>query len=179
MWLALEDEEAIGRLVNLHSPGIPLARLHVLRHAMSLGFAEDVLRALVRRDPRAWIQRNVHYYDETLKSLEELDVYARALATDAGLHAFARILGEALAPADLARFTARLAALRDAGRGFPSPLLLVYARRDPMVPPRVGDAMRALVPHARFVWLETGSHFAHVDATERFLSVALGHLRGT
>lgn len=170
MWLALEDPGAIGRLVNLHSPGVPLPRLEVLRRAMRLPFAEGVLRAMVRFDQRLWIQRNVHYFDETLKSLEELDVYGRALASREGLHAFARILGETLAPHDLERFVRELSARRDRRAGFPVPLLLLYARRDPMVPPAVGEAMRALVPSARFEWLETGSHFAHVDAVSAFLA---------
>jgi hypothetical protein len=31
MWLALRDPDAISRLVNVHSPGIPTARLELLR----------------------------------------------------------------------------------------------------------------------------------------------------
>jgi pimeloyl-ACP methyl ester carboxylesterase len=176
MWLALEDPAAIGRLVNLHSPGAKLVRLTVLHEAMKLPFAERVLRTMVRAHPRLWILRNVHYYDETLKSLEELDVYGRALASKEGLHAFARILGETLAPADLAAFERTLTARRDRGEPFPVPLLLMYARRDPMVPPAVGEHLRALVPGAPFVWLERASHFAHVDAVPRFLPEALRFL---
>lgn len=176
MWLALEDPDAIGRLVNLHSPGMPLTRLSVLHQAMKLPIAEPVLRAMVRRDPRAWIQRNVHYYDESLKSLEELDVYGRALADDGGLHAFARILGETMAPADMVRFGQMLRARAREGLAFPVPLLFVYADSDPMVPPSVGDALREHVPSAGFVWLTRASHFAHVDAPSRFLPPALMHL---
>jgi hypothetical protein len=47
-------------------------------------------------------------------------------------------------------------------------MLLLYARRDPMVPPRFGPILAELT-RAPLVWLEEGSHFAHVDALHRFL----------
>ena len=50
------------------------------------------------------------------------------------------------------------------------PLLLLYAERDPMVPPRFGDVFAGLIPGAKLVWLREASHFAHVDATDRFLA---------
>jgi pimeloyl-ACP methyl ester carboxylesterase len=56
------------------------------------------------------------------------------------------------------------------------PLLLLYAKRDPMVPPAVGRALHALVPDARFEEIAEGSHFAHVDAPEAFLRVVLPFL---
>ena len=65
---------------------------------------------------------------------------------------------------------------RDAGRPFPVPLSLVYAESDPMVPPSVGRDLAALVPGAELVWLREASHFAHVDAPEAFVDVALGFL---
>ncbi|MBI3267381.1 MAG: hypothetical protein HYZ53_00045 [Planctomycetes bacterium] len=55
------------------------------------------------------------------------------------------------------------------GAGFPVPLLLMYARRDPTVPPRFGETFRERIPDARFVWLDEASHFAHVDAPERLV----------
>ncbi len=61
-------------------------------------------------------------------------------------------------------------------RGFPIPLLLVYAKRDPMVPPSVGDRLRALLPTARFEQLADASHFAHVDAPDAFLRAAVPFL---
>jgi pimeloyl-ACP methyl ester carboxylesterase len=56
------------------------------------------------------------------------------------------------------------------------PLQLVYARRDPMVPPSVGERLARLVPGAELAWLEAGSHFAHVDAPEALLAAALPFL---
>jgi pimeloyl-ACP methyl ester carboxylesterase len=61
---------------------------------------------------------------------------------------------------------------------FPVPLLLVYAERDPIVPPVVGDRLRALVPTAQFVRLAEASHFAHVDAAPRFVEAVLPFVAG-
>ena len=55
------------------------------------------------------------------------------------------------------------------------PLLHLYARRDPMVPPRFGPILAGLTG-ANLVWLDEGSHFAHVDAVERFLPPVLEFL---
>jgi pimeloyl-ACP methyl ester carboxylesterase len=131
-----------------------------------------LVRSLVRRDPERWVHSNVHYFDETLKSREEHREYARPLRTDEGLRAFYRQLDETLDVRAMSRFAAEL---ERRGR-FPIPLLLVYARRDPMVPPSVGAALRRLLPDARFVELEEASHFAHVDAPEAFLDATAGFL---
>lgn len=173
MRAALLDPGAIGRLVNLHSPGVPTARMIALRWALRLLPARLLLDRLVRRDPERWVHRNVHYYDESLKSREEHRVYAAPLATPAGRRTFYRHLRDALDAREMARFVRRLRA-----EGFPIPLLLVYARRDPMVPPAVGDRLRALVPGAGFVRLEDASHFAHVDAAPRFVEAIEPFLAG-
>ena len=62
------------------------------------------------------------------------------------------------------------------GEKFPIPLLLLYAEHDPMVPPRFGEVMAARVPEAKLIWLKEASHFAHVDAVERFLPPVLEFL---
>jgi pimeloyl-ACP methyl ester carboxylesterase len=54
----------------------------------------------------------------------------------------------------------------------------VYAERDPMVPPIVGDRLRALVPAAKFIRLAEASHFAHVDAAQRFVAAIEPFLAG-
>jgi pimeloyl-ACP methyl ester carboxylesterase len=178
MRLALRDGGAMSRLVNLHSPGVPLARLHALRFALSLPGSARLLAALVARDPERWVHRNVHYYDETLKSREETVEYAEPLTTPEGVNAFTRILRETLDPRHMAAFTTELAARRARAEPFPVPLQLVYVPRDPMVPPAVGDKLRALVPSADFVPLDHASHFAHVDNPAGFLAVALPFLTG-
>jgi pimeloyl-ACP methyl ester carboxylesterase len=178
MQLALRDGGAMSRLVNLHSPGLPEARLYALSSLLALPGMERLLLRLVRRDPLRWAHRNVHYYDESLKSLEEAREYGEPLADPAGARAFARYLREALSPYEMRRFRDALASRRRAGTPFPVPLLLVYAEQDPMVPPRMGPALAALVPEARLVWLREASHFAHVDAPGRLVEAVLGFLRG-
>lgn len=177
MRLALDDPGAMSRLVNLHSPGIPEARLYALAAALAVPGSRRVLRWLVQRDVHRWAHANVHYYDETLKSLEEAREYASPLRTDAGVAGLAKYLGEALAPGPMRDLQRELALRRADGRGFPVPLLLMYAERDPMVPARFGARFSERIPDAQMVWLERASHFAHVDAVERFIPPTLDFLR--
>ncbi len=178
MRLALRDPTAMSRLLNLHSPGVRLPRLHALRVALGLPVSEAVLQQVIAVSPERWVQRNVHYYDETLKSREETREYAAPLSTRAGRRAFHRILKDTLDVREMAVFEDQLRVRRDRGLPFPVPLMLMYAPRDPMVPAEVGDRMRALVPGATFVKLREGSHFAHVDAPRAFLDSAVPFLRG-
>lgn len=176
MGWVLADPEAACRLVNVHSPGFPEARLHALRALLSLPGTVGLLGWLIRRDPRRWIQRNVHYWDETLKSVEELDEYAAPLVEEGGAAAFHSILRETMAPGPMRDLVRALEARREAGTPFPVPLQLVYARQDPVVPPAFGPRLHALVPEAELVWIEEGSHFAHVDAVDAFLPPVLRFL---
>ena len=159
------DPAAIGRLVNLHSPGLPTARMVALAWLTRILPARWIVDRLVRRNPERWVHRNVHYYDESLKSREEHREFAAPLQTAAGRKAFYRHLHDALDVGEMRRFRARLAA-----EPFPIPLCLVYAERDPVVPAIVCDRLRALVPAAEFIRLANASHFAHVDAAERFVA---------
>lgn len=174
--LALRDAGALGRLVDLHSPGVPIPRLWALRTAMRLPFADALLRRLVHADPERWVHRNVHYYDESLKSREEARVWAGPLRSDEGVRAFGRVLRDTLDPREMQAFVRTLAERRDRGEPFPVPLLLVYATSDPMVPPSVGRSLAALVPDAGVAWMHEASHFAHVDAFERFVPLVLPFL---
>ncbi|MEO8704309.1 MAG: alpha/beta hydrolase [Kofleriaceae bacterium] len=165
MRAAMLDPGAIGRLVNLHSPGVPTARMHALWWALRVLPGRWLVERLVRRDPERWVHKNVHYFDESLKSREEHREFAAPLLTPAGRKAFYRHLRDALDVREMRRFATALART-----AFPIPLLLVYAERDPMVPPAVGDTLRALVPAAQFIQLADASHFAHVDAAARFVA---------
>ena len=171
MRLALRQPDAFSRLVNLHAPGIPMLRLTALRSALSIPGSEALLRWLIQRDVERWVLKNVHYYDESLKSREETAEYSKPLRRLEGVHAFWRILKETMNPAEMPPFLDALSA------GFPVPLQLVYAEQDPMVPPVVGDRLSALLPDAPLVRLSEASHFAHVDATERFVSTVLPFLQ--
>jgi pimeloyl-ACP methyl ester carboxylesterase len=165
MQLALDDPSSMRGLLNIHSPAFPDARLHALHHALRVPGAKALLDAMIRRSPERWAHKNVHYRDESLKSREEAREYGAPLSTPEGRRAFARYLGQTLAPAELARFVERIARAP-----FPVPLRLVYAREDPMVPPSVGPRLAELVPGVRLVRLERSSHFAQVDTPERLVA---------
>jgi pimeloyl-ACP methyl ester carboxylesterase len=176
MRLALADPGAFSRLVNVHSPGVPEPRLHALGVGLRIPGVPALLRRAIARDPLRWAHRHVHYHDESLKSLEEAREYGAPLATDAGRRAFVKYLGETVSARGAAEFVAALRARRAAGTPFPVPLLLLYAEADPMVPPRFGRIFADLIPDARLAWLREASHFAHVDALERFLPPVLEFL---
>jgi len=168
MRLALADPRAMSRLVNLHSPGVATGRMWALFAALRVvPGAAAIVRRLVWRDPERWVHNNVHYFDETLKSKEEHRAYAAPLSTPEGVAAFHAMLRETMDPRAMRAFVKSLA---DLGGRFPIPLMLMYARRDPMVPPSVGQTLRRLLPDAPFVELARGSHFAHVDAPDLFLA---------
>lgn len=174
MMLALRDEGAFSRLVNLHGPGLPTGRMHLLAWGLKLLPAhEAVLKALVWRDPERWVHQNVHYFDETLKSREEHREYATPLKSEAGVRAFARYMKDTLDVDAMKRYASEL----EQRGSFPVPLLLVYVPRDPMVPPEIGDRYKALLPDATLVKLKRGSHFAHVDATDAFVDAVIPFLR--
>lgn len=165
-WLALDDPGAMRVLVDIHSPVFPEPRYSALAAALAAPGAKSILRWMIRRDPLRWAHRNVHYFDETLKSLEEAHAYGDPLADDAGARAFIRYLSDAVAPSGFRAVAARLEALAKDGADFPVPLRLVYARRDPMVRPSNGERMARLFPRAELVWLEQSSHFPQVDSPD-------------
>jgi pimeloyl-ACP methyl ester carboxylesterase len=172
MQRALRAPDSFDRLVVLHAPALPQARLRALHLALRTPGTAAVLRRVVRRDPLRWAHRNVHYYDETLKSLEEAREYGEPLATKAGAESFVRYMADALDPTEMSRFVAELARRRDLGQQFPAPLSLIYAREDPMVPPGIGPRLHQLVPGAEFRWIEHSSHFAHVDSPDEIAALA-------
>lgn len=176
MRLALRDPGAMSRLVNLHSPGVPEARLYALGAALSVPGMKSLVAWLARRKPEEWAHKNVHYFDESLKSREEAREYGAPLAARDGACAFVKHLGETMAVGPIRRFYRELAGRTERGEPFPVPLLLVYAERDPMVPPRIGDLLARRIPDARLVRLADASHFAHVDAVEHFVPLVLPFL---
>jgi pimeloyl-ACP methyl ester carboxylesterase len=170
MWMVLRHPTVISRLVNLHSPGIVTPRMSALELALGVPLTDKLLDHLVRRDPLKWAFKNVHYYDESLKSREEAREYA--LDSPAKRRAFHHYLHDTMSAATMKELAASVV------DPFPVPLLLTYARRDPMVPPEVGARLAELIKSATFTWLEEGSHFAHVDAPKTFLAAALPFLQG-
>lgn len=174
MRLALRDPGAMERLLNVHSPGLPTPRNHVLSTVVRyLPGSRMALARLIGRAPERWVHTHVHYFDESLKSREEHAEYAAPLKTAAGVMAFHRMLTDTLSVRAMAAFEEALVQCN--GR-FPIPLMLLYAKTDPMVPPIVGERLHALLPSATYAEVERGSHFMHVDAPEAFLAHALPFL---
>jgi pimeloyl-ACP methyl ester carboxylesterase len=170
MRAALLDAGAFSRVVDVHSPGPPAFRYAALHARLSLPPLRAILSAWVRRAPRKWAHKNVHYYDESLKSLEEAAEYGDPLATPDGAAAFIGHLRDVFAPSELRAF------MRALEQPFPVPLLFVYSRQDPLVPPSIGELLHQKVPEAPLVWLEKTSHFAHVDTPEAVLQAILPFL---
>ncbi|MFO0724392.1 MAG: alpha/beta hydrolase [Myxococcota bacterium] len=171
MRAVLRDPTVFSRLVNLHSPGIVEPRLRLLSLLLGIPGLQRGLAAYIRSRPQRFAHQNVHYFDESRKSVEEAQVYGAPLASAAGSLAFARILSEVLHPRDLAE---GVQALRSAP--FPIPLLLIYATADPMVPPRHGETFHRLIAGSELIWLEDSSHFPQVDCPERLLPPVLEFL---
>ena len=161
MRLAMRDPQSMSALVNIHSPAVSMPRLHALESALAIPGSQRLFHLLVGRDPLRWAHSRVHYWDETLKSLEEAHEYGDPLATHEGREGFRRYLAHTLAVRGFAEFVEHL---RE--HGFPIPLRLVYARVDPMVPPVAGERLAELVPEADMVWLDEASHFSQVDCPE-------------
>jgi pimeloyl-ACP methyl ester carboxylesterase len=175
MRLALSDPESMSRLVNVHSPGVPEPRLLILRAALSVPGVRAALARRVQRDPLRWAHAHVHYWDESLKSMEEARAYGDPLAMPEGRDAFIRYLAETMDLGPIREFQRTLEDRRSRGVPFPVPLLHLYARKDPMVPPRFGEIM-AKRTGAPIQWIDEGSHFMHVDAVDRFLPPTLAFL---
>ncbi len=176
MHAALNTPGCFSHLVNIHSPAFPMFRLHALRAALSLPGSAEFLHRIINMNPRQWAYRNIHYFDESLKSLEEAHEYGDPLTSREGSMALFKFLYETLNPRQLQAFIDQLVALKESGRAFPVPLTLLYARQDPMVPPSVGTRLADLVPTAKMIWIENTSHFAHVDTPEAVSQLVLAAL---
>jgi pimeloyl-ACP methyl ester carboxylesterase len=175
---ALDDPASFARLAVVHPPVVVMPRTVALHVGMRVPGVAPLLAHVVRRDPLRWAHKNVHYYDETLKSLEEAREYGDPLASAAGAGSFMRYLRDSLDPREQRRLVGELARRRDAGVGFPIPLMAVYAQQDPTVPPVNGPKLHALVPDSEYHCLERTSHFVHVDSPDRLDALLRGFLDG-
>ncbi len=173
---ALTQPASFERLTVVHAPLVADARLVGLHVAIRIPGVAAVLRRVVRHDPYRWAHRNVHYYDETLKSREEAREYGEPLASADGARSFTSWLRDALDLRDLRAFARELERRRGAGTPFEVPLQLIYAREDPTVSPDNGGRLRELLPDVEFHWLEHSSHFAQVDSPERITELLLAFL---
>lgn len=174
---ALDQTPSFSRLVVLHAPAVPLPRYQMLGIALRVPGAQSILNSMVAGNPQKWAYQKVHYYDETLKSLEEAKVYGAPLATEAGRKSFFRYLHDTLDWRVMQKFEERLLDRKMKGQKFPIPLQLQYVGYDPMVPAETGPRLRDAIPDAEYVELKQGSHFAHVDAVDAFLPPTLAFLQ--
>ncbi|WP_082393035.1 alpha/beta fold hydrolase [Nocardia arizonensis] len=174
---ALADSSAFSRLVNIHALAFAQRRFHAMHAALSLPGAPEIFGWWLRRDTTRWAHWIVHYYNETLKSVEEAREYGDALATSEGTNAFVGYLRDVMAPRDFADFTTTLERRKAAGQSFPMPLQLIYADRDPMVPPATGDKLAELIPDAQFHRVKKSSHFTHVDSPAEVTALILDFLQ--
>ena len=173
----LQDPKAFSHAVVIHAPGFAEFRLRLLRFLLRIPGVAQALAAWVRRNPQKWAHQNVHYFDESLKSLEEAKAYGAPISDRSGSLAFTQVLRDCMNPTDAASYETELA---HKSADFP-PILLQYATRDPLVPPVYGNRYKNLLPTARLDWIEDASHFAHVDRPETIaLSILsfLGHIDG-
>ncbi len=177
-WLAVTRPGALGRLVNMHSPAQPELRMNALHAVLAIPGVRGFLRRWVHHDVERWAHRNVHYYDGTLKSLEEAREFGEPLKSEEGFDAFFRYLQESVAPAGFRALAEKLRALRDRGEPFPAPLMLLYAANDPLVSPENAHYLSRLVPSARLEWLDEASHFVHVDLPEAVVRITRPFLLG-
>ncbi|MGW6123620.1 alpha/beta fold hydrolase [Nocardia sp. NPDC055165] len=157
---ALTDADAFRKVAILHSPLLPEIKHRALAAALTVPGVATGLAAYVRRRPYRWAHHRTHYFDETVKSLEEVGEYGSPLASAAGSRAFVRHLRDGLRPDDLAALGRTLSELDS----FPVPLLAVYGTEpDPIVSPRVADTLATHLPSARMVRVDRTSHFVQVD----------------
>jgi pimeloyl-ACP methyl ester carboxylesterase len=169
--LALDDPASMSHLVDIHSPVFSELRYGALHAAMSVPGSKTILSKLIARDPHRWAHRNVHYFDESLKSLEEAREYGDPLSTPEGARCFARYLQETMSPEGFREMERDLFALANEKKDFPVPLTLVYAQSDPVVKPENGARMSRLFPRAKMHWLQDSSHFPQVDCPERVVEI--------
>jgi pimeloyl-ACP methyl ester carboxylesterase len=68
--------------------------------------------------------------------------------------------------------------VRDDLRRVEAPTLLVWGKRDPLIPPSIGDVMRAEIPDSRLLVIERAGHNPMFDRAEDFNRALLAFLAG-
>lgn len=160
LWWSLAHPERFDRLLIMHAPGFPEARLYALHALLSLGLSK-ALFAFYTRDHEQFALENVHYRNESLKSREETREYAGWTSTPERRELFRKNLLETMDPWIMRGLPAAVAAQRAAGTLVPTRLL--WSRTDPLVPAAFGPRYQQLLPEAELVWVDDTSHFLHVD----------------
>jgi pimeloyl-ACP methyl ester carboxylesterase len=162
------------RFVLMHAPGYPIPRAKLSHALLSRPPIAALGAALLRRFPEAIVARNVHYYRRDMLSEEEVREYARQFKSPGGAEVFVRLLRESLDPAEHASIIGELRARAAEGRPFPCPVLVFYARNDPLVPAEFGYRYAEDIPDVELSWMEESSHFLQVCQPERAAARIVG-----
>lgn len=145
LWLALLEPSAMQRLMVMHSPGLPIARMYALHAALGIPGAYRLFRQLACRDPERFVERNVHYHSSETMSLQEAKEYGAIFRDEARTRVFFQILRDGLAPAAMREFQRALLERRERGERS-LPIRLLWAERDKMVPPSLGPRYKRCSP---------------------------------
>jgi pimeloyl-ACP methyl ester carboxylesterase len=161
---SLLDSPGLARpYVHIHAPGYPMTGAKVAHALLGVPPVRWALAWFVHRFRERFVAWNVHYARDDMLSREEVREYASQFETAQGAKVFVRILRESLDPSEHAKIISALR--RDADR-LP-PVLLLYAREDPLVPPEFGPRYAEDIPGAPLHWVDESSHFVQVEQPER------------
>lgn len=162
LWFAVLFPDQVRKLIMMHAPGFPQWRLSTLRFVLAFGSGRALTRWLLRRDPEAFVAKNIHYFDRSLMSREEAREYSAIFRDPDRTDIFIRILREGLDPGPMRALAKRLSDIRD-GNGMLASTRLLWAREDEVVPSGFGPKYQRLIPSAELVWFDRASHFLQVD----------------
>src|SRR6266581_3354297 len=161
---ALLDSPGLARRFALvHAPGYPQARVRRGHRFLGLPLASRATAWAMLRFPETFVARNIHYHRPDILSREEVREYGRQFRTPEGCRVFVRTLRESLDPAEHAAIIAELGRRRAVGVAFPCPTLVLYARRDVLVPSEFGPRFAGEILGLDLRWMDDSSHFVQVD----------------
>ena len=167
---ALLDEPGLARrFVLSHAPGYPMRRMRAMHAALAIPGVATANAWAFRRFADAIVARSVRYCRPDMMSREEVREYARPLRTPHGARVFVRTLRESLDPAEHASIVTELRRT-----GIVPPVLLLFARRDALVPPEFGPRFAGDIPGSTLHWIDRSSHFTQVDQPERTVAEIIG-----
>ncbi|MDD5224005.1 MAG: alpha/beta hydrolase [bacterium] len=164
--LALDHPEQVDRLVVIHCPGFPMFRLKALAFLLKIDPLVRAYQAFTLRFAHQFVRNSIFYQDKNLLSEEEVKEYGRLFASPEGAVAFTRILKESLDSKASAEIISRLAKMKDEGKKFPFPVLLMFTDKDRLVPAEFGDRFHEIIPGSRLEKFADTSHFIHVERPE-------------
>lgn len=162
VWLASKYPQSVRRLMVMHSPGFPTFNHRMLHLFSRLPFARTLYRSM-SKDAKAFTLKKIHYYDSTIFSKEEIDEYSAIFTSRDYSDTFFNILKNSMSLSYMKKMRKRVKE-----NPLPMPVLLLWAREDVMVPPRLGIKYQKLLklPPEKLVWMEKTSHFLQVDSPE-------------